>query len=98
MHEYAAVGLVGPGQLKVGQRTAVRYRGYRGLSLKFRFCPSTICLQLRQMFFRPATESVQRLNQRSAETCQRVLNFWWNDRVNFALDQTVALKAAQSLR
>src|SRR5438034_9729583 len=50
------------------------------------------------MFFRPATQSVQRLNQRSAETCQRVLNFWWNDRVNFALDQTVALKAAQSLR
>src|SRR5438067_7177185 len=74
------------------------YRGYRSLSLKFRFCPSTICLQLRQMFFRPATESVQRLNQRSAETRQRVLNFRRNDRVNFALHQTVVLEAAQSLR
>src|ERR1043166_1593627 len=63
----------------------------------FRFCPRPICLQLGQMFFRPAAERVQRLDQGPSESGERVFDFWRNDRMNCPLDEAVTLKAAQRL-
>ena len=55
-------------------------------------------LQLRQMFLGPATKPLQRLDQGSSESGQRVFNLRRHHGVDSALDQSVALEATQSLR
>src|SRR5438309_90292 len=50
------------------------------------------------MFFRPAAETVQWLDQCPTQSRERVFHFWRNDRMNRALHETVALQTAQRLR
>ena len=69
---------------------AVSERGY-----SFRFCACAVGLQLSQMFLRPAAESMQWLNQCSTQSRERVFHFWWNDRMDRALHEAIALKPSQ---
>src|ERR1700674_4168453 len=50
------------------------------------------------MFFRPAAETVQWLDQCPTQSRERVFHFWRNDRVDRALHEAVALQTAQRLR
>src|SRR5437667_2451300 len=67
------------------------------LILKVHLCSRAICFQFRQMFFRPSTKRVQRFDQSSSQLRERVFHFRRHNRMHFALHQTVALEAAQSL-
>src|SRR5690349_16491360 len=49
------------------------------------------------MFFRPTTKPLQRLDQRASQFCERVFYFRWHHGMDSALNQAIALKAAQSL-
>jgi len=60
-------------------------------------CPRAIRLKLSEVFFRPATKPMQRFNQRSAQSRERVLHFRRHNRMNRALHQAVALETAQRL-
>ena len=64
------------------------------------FCgrSGTVCLQLRQMFFRPAAQAMQRLYQSAAQARQRVLHLRRNNWMDSALHETIAFEAAQRLR
>src|SRR5437879_13108776 len=87
----AVAGGVGAGRAPtIPPSMAVGDRGY-GL------CPRAIRLELSQMFFRPATKRVQRFNQGSAQSRERVLHLRRHNGMNDALHQTVALEAAQRL-
>ena len=50
------------------------------------------------MFLRPSAKPVQGIDQSSSEASKRVFDFWRDDRMNFAQDQTVAFQAPQGLR
>src|SRR5439155_2225361 len=72
------------------QLSAVSGRGY---SLR----PRSIRIKFIQVFFRPAAKRMQRLNQRSTQSRERVFYFRRNDWMNSALHQAVAFEAAQRL-
>ena len=49
------------------------------------------------MFFRPTTQSLQRLDQRASQLGKGIFYFGRHDRMHCALHQAVALEAAQGL-
>src|SRR4249920_207878 len=49
------------------------------------------------MFFRPATKSLERLDQRASLLRKRIFYFGRHDRMHHALHQSVTLEAAQGL-
>ena len=61
------------------------------------FCPRAIRLKLSEMLFRPATKSLQRLDQRAPQLCKRIFYFWRHNRMHCALHQAIAFEAAQGL-
>jgi len=66
-------------------------------SARHRLCPRAVRLKLPEMFFRPTTKSLEGLDQRASQLRKRIFYFGRHDRMHCALDQAVALKAAQSL-
>jgi hypothetical protein len=54
-------------------------------------------LEFGEMFFRPAAETVQGLDEGAAEPGDGVFDLGRNDGMNGALDEAVALEAAQGL-
>jgi len=61
-------------------------------------CPRAIGLKLGEMLFRPATQRMQRFDQGSAQSRERIFHFRRHNGVNGTLHQAVALKGAQCLR
>src|SRR5438045_5059966 len=79
-----------PARTKSTSFTAVDARGYS-------FGPRAVRLKLPEMFFRPTTQSLQRLDQRASQLRKRIFYFRRHNRMHYALHQTVALEAAQGL-
>jgi hypothetical protein len=61
------------------------------------FGPRAVRLKLPEMFFRPTTKSLERLDQRASQLRKRIFYFGRHDRMHHALHQAVALEAAQGL-
>ena len=61
------------------------------------FGSRAVRLKLPEMFFRPTTKSLERLDQRASELRKRIFYFGRHDRMHRAVDQAVALEAAQGL-
>ncbi len=57
-----------------------------------------ICLELCQMFFRPATNCLKRFHKCAPERSQSVFDPRRHDRVHFALHQPVSLQPPECLR
>ncbi len=61
------------------------------------FGPRAVRLKLPEMFFRPPTKSLERLDQRASQLRKRIFYFRRHNRMHCALHQAVALEAAQGL-
>src|SRR5881227_1224602 len=79
-----------PARTKSTLFTAVDARGYS-------FGPRAVRLKLPEMFFRPTTKSLERLDQRASQLRKRIFYFGRHNRMHCALHQAVALEAAQGL-
>ena len=61
------------------------------------FGPRAVRLKLPEMFFRPTTKSLERLDQRASQLRKGIFYFGRHDRMHCALHQAVAFQAAQGL-
>ena len=57
-----------------------------------------VCLQLREVFFRPSAKRMQGIDQGASEASEGVFDFRRDDLVNPAENQAVSLQTAQCLR
>ena len=61
------------------------------------FGPGAVRLKLGEVFFRPTTKSLERLDQRASQFRKRIFYFGRHNRMHHTLHQAVALEAAQGL-
>jgi hypothetical protein len=50
------------------------------------------------MLFRPSAKRVKRVDQRSPKASERVFDFGWDYRMDFAHDEAVSFQTAKRLR